>query len=77
MEDFNIEELEGSEIDKKLAEEVFATLSKLDGVEEYLRQTMVEDIKRYFSAPDDISRERIKGHYALASYMRRELIAAR
>ena len=66
-----------SSIDKEFAAEIFASLSKFDGVVEYMEQTMAEDVKRYFNAVDDTDRNQIKGHFAFASYMRSQILATR
>lgn len=55
-------------IDKDLESQVFNQLIEIEGLSEYLRRTMGEDVKRSFTAPTS-QHEYIKGHFALAAFL--------
>ena len=56
-------------ISKELEVATFGSLKGNDQLTQYLRETMNSDIKRHFGAATDGARERITGHFALASYL--------
>jgi hypothetical protein len=58
------------DIPEKFAQEVFEQLKGSDDFMEYLRLTMGTDMKRYFSVSTERERDQIKGHFALASFLR-------
>lgn len=43
---------------------LFKELSTIDGLDEWLRTSMGEDIKRHFSASNDEQRAHVKGEFA-------------
>ncbi len=59
----------GSSIDKKFENEVFKTLQGSEGFTEYLRETLGQDMKRYFAASTESARDQIKGHFSFAVYL--------
>lgn len=59
-----------TDVNKEEEIQLFRELSKVEGLDDYLRDTMGEDIKRSFMAQDDVSRATIKGGYARTMYLR-------
>ena len=55
-------------IEKKLEEEFFADLARIDTAEQYLRATMANDMQRYFAAPQD-QQEVVRGAFARTSFL--------
>lgn len=49
--------------------ELFEKMSAIDGIEEYLRDMMSRDLKRYFAATKD-QQDQIRGAYMRAMYFR-------
>lgn len=58
------------DVDKDSEIILFKELAKVDGLDEYLRATMGEDIKRAFQSQTDVERAIIKGGYARTMYIR-------
>jgi hypothetical protein len=50
--------------------QIFDEISKIEGIENYLRDTMARDVKRYFTASDDHGRDQVRGAYARTMYWR-------
>lgn len=65
------------QITPELTAEVFASLASIEGLLEYFKATMGQDMKRYFAASTDAERSQIKGHYSLAAYMRGKMVEAK
>lgn len=59
----------GSKLDKKFESEVFNTIRGSEGFTEYLRETLGQDMKRYFAASSESARDQIKGHFSFAVYL--------
>ena len=57
--------------------ELFVNIGKIEGVIEYLRDTMDADIRRYFEAQDDNKRDMIRGHYQFAKSLVENIIRHR
>ncbi len=49
---------------------VFKGLSQVEGLQEFLRDTMVKDLRRYFIAQNDKEREMIRGAFLRTEYFR-------
>lgn len=58
-----------SEIGEDLEVKTFESLKGNDSLTEYLRETLNCDMKRYFSAPTDSSRDQIKGAFSRTAYI--------
>jgi hypothetical protein len=58
------------DLNEKEVNAFFKEVSKIEGVDGYLRSAMARDIQTYFMAQDDMSRERVRGGYARIMYMR-------
>jgi hypothetical protein len=58
------------DLDKDETVRLFAELAKVDGIDDYLRDTMGEDLKRYWLAQDDLARAQVKGAYSRTMYFR-------
>lgn len=56
-------DMDVSGVDKKLQQDIFKQLRSVDGIEEWLRATMAEDVKRHFSATSVAEQALIKGAY--------------
>lgn len=50
--------------------EVFNKISEIENVEEYFRDTMSRDLKRFFAATDPKQQEQVRGAYSRALYFR-------
>lgn len=64
-----------SSIDKKTEDAIFVKVSEVDGFNEYLRQTITKDIKRYFSALPAQQQE-VRGALMRTAYIRSKIIEA-
>lgn len=53
---------------------LFQDLARVEGFSEYLKETMSNDIKRYFSAQTDHERNVIRGGFSRTSYLRARLL---
>lgn len=49
---------------------IFEQMNKIEGLDDYLRNTMSKDVKRYFQASSEKEREQVRGAYARALYFR-------
>ena len=49
---------------------LFEKISEIEGVEEYFRDTMSRDLKRFFAAADPKQQEQVRGAYARTLYFR-------
>jgi endonuclease I len=56
------------EINSKFEKVLFEQFATLDGATDYLKATIAADMQRYFSAPDERSRDIIRGGIARTSY---------
>jgi hypothetical protein len=54
-------------------EKIYAELANIDGLSELLRDTMIQDVRRYFGASDDNERNLIRGSFARTSYWRSKI----
>ncbi len=63
-------DIQSVEITKDGAKEIYAQMGNIDGLLDHLRDTMVNDIKRYFAAQTDIERSIIRGAFSRTSYFR-------
>lgn len=63
-------------LDRKFEIAVFDGLKGTEGLGEYFRLTMGEDIKRYFSAGTDKERDQIKGAFLRTASFRTKLVQA-
>lgn len=61
-------------LDKKFEKEVFDNVAGIDGVKEYLRDTIAQDVKRYFKASTDSERDQVRGAYSRTLYLRSLII---
>lgn len=50
--------------------EIIEQLSRIDGLQDFLRDIMVKDIHRYFAAQTDNERAIIRGGFSRTSYIR-------
>jgi len=70
-----------STIDKKEEARLFQELSHIEGIDDYLKQTMGMDIMRYFSVDSGASgediRAQIKGAYNRTQYLRKLILRER
>lgn len=62
-----------SEISRKDEQAFFTDLARIDNARDFLRATMARDMQRYFSAPDEKSRNIIQGAFARTVYLRGKL----
>lgn len=62
------------QIDTEFEQAIFESLGSVDGLLEFLRDAMAKDMQRYFDAPDDDSRMRIKGAFQRTAYLRKRII---
>lgn len=63
-------DIQSIEITKDGAKEIYASMGNIDGLLDHLRDTMVNDIKRYFAAQTDAERQIIRGAFSRTSYFR-------
>ncbi len=63
-------DIQAVEITKDGAKEIYAQMGSIDGLLDHLRDTMVNDIKRYFAAQTDTERSIIRGAFSRTSYFR-------
>lgn len=63
--------------DEKFLSAFYKELSKVEGIDEYLRLTLLTDLKKYFQAGDEKMRDQIKGHVAFANALKKRIIDAR
>lgn len=56
-------------VNKKLQEEVFKSMRDIDGITEWLKDTMSQDIKRYFNATTPLEQALAKGAYFRMNFM--------
>ena len=75
---FNLAEKLGDltsvEITKEGIDQLYTELSGVDGLLDYLADTMRADINRYFSATTDKDRDIIRGAFSRTSYIRAILL---
>lgn len=62
--------------DKEMEAEMFEDLSGVENFMEYLRQTMFNDVNRYFSASSEANRNQVKGAYSRSMYLRSRVMKA-
>lgn len=67
-------DIESIEIAKEGKEEIFTDLAGVDGILDFLRDTMVNDIKRYFAAQNDHERDLIRGAFSRTAYLRSQVL---
>jgi hypothetical protein len=61
---------EGVEIEKIGNPELYSDMAKIDGLHEFFRETMINDIKRYFAAQTDRERDIIRGAFSRTNYLK-------
>lgn len=70
-----------SQINKKEEAALFDILSGVEGLDDYLKETMGMDIMRYFNAPSGLEgeavRSQIKGAYFRTQYIKKALATAK
>jgi len=70
-----------STINKEEEAKLFQDISHIDGIDDYLRQTMGMDIVRYFNLPSDAEGEELraqtKGAYNRTQYLRKLILRER
>lgn len=64
-------------IDKAFSTEFYKALSRVEGVDEYFRLTILADLKRYFTAATEKERDIIRGHITLANHLRSAVVSSR
>lgn len=57
-------------VDKASEKKLFEALSSIEDMAPYLRDTLAQDVKRYFSATTDKERDMIRGAMARTMYWR-------
>jgi hypothetical protein len=62
---------------KDLEEQFFKDLANVDRIDMFLDATMFADMKREFNSSTDQERNLVKGHYALAGYLKKGIMKAR
>lgn len=67
----NIEDIN---LTKEGEDTILADLAGIDGILDYLRDTMSKDIKRYFAAQTEKERDIIRGAFARVAYLRAEIV---
>ena len=63
-----------TEIAPEGVKEIYQGLAGVDGLLDYLKDTMIQDIKRYFAATTDHDRDLIRGAFSRTSYMRARIL---
>lgn len=61
---------------KKLEDNIFEDLSRVDGIMDYLKATMAMDMQRDFAATAD-QKDMIHGAFSRTAYLRSKILAAR
>lgn len=61
-------DLDSTTITQKEGEKIYKELGGIDGFVELLRDTMVNDIRRYFAAQTEKERDIIRGGFARTAY---------
>jgi len=64
-------------IDKKFEDQIFAQLAQIEGIDDYLRETLGFDMQRYFNVVTDIDRAMVKGGYHRVAYFLGKIYKAR
>ena len=67
-------DVDSVEITKEGTKELFQAMSSVDGLADFFRDTMMNDIRRYFAAQTDHERDIIRGGFARTSYLRAQLL---
>lgn len=62
------------EMTKDATKEIFTAMGGIDGILDYLRDTMVADVKRYFAAQNDHDRDIIRGGFSRTAFLRSQII---
>ena len=80
--DIQVENLIETDFDNQLISETFANkfytlLAQVEGVDEYLRLTLLTDLKKYFMAADEKTRDQVRGHIAFANALKKKIIEFR
>lgn len=57
-------------VDKKAEKELFSRMAEVDGIQDYLRATLSDDVKRYFQASSEPERDQIRGAFNRTLYFR-------
>lgn len=57
--------------------EIVEQLSRIDGLQDFLRDIMVKDIHRYFAAQTDNERAIIRGGFSRTSYIRSLIVSTK
>jgi hypothetical protein len=63
-------DVDSMDITKEGVSEIYDALSGIEGLVDYLSDTMNKDIRRYFAAQTDKERDLIRGAFARTSYIR-------
>jgi len=64
-------------LDERFSIKFYKELSKVEGIDEYLRLTILTDLKKYFMATDEKTRDQVRGHLALANSIKKRIVDAR
>lgn len=56
------------ELDEEQEKKLFESLKHVEGIQEYLRDTLAKDMRRYFAAGTDDERAIVRGAFARTSY---------
>ena len=67
-------DIDSLDITTEGAQQIFDQLAGVDGLLDFLRDTMVNDIKRYFAAQTDKERDIIRGGYSRTAYLRDSIL---
>lgn len=67
------EEIFNAEPDPILTKGILNQLKDVEGIDEWLRMNCNLDMRKYFSAPDDKTRDTIAGHCSFARSLLKEI----
>jgi len=67
-------DIESVEIVTEAQKQIFKDLAGVDGLLDYLRDTLVNDMKRYFGAQSEKERDIIRGGFSRTAYIRSRIL---
>lgn len=68
VDETTVADLMDNKIDDHFQEEIFDAMSKIPGIDEYLKKTMAKDVQRFFSASPE-QQPIIRGGFLRAQYL--------
>lgn len=75
-EETQLDYLMNNKIDEAEEAELFHSLSRIPGIDDYLKKTLAKDMQRFFQASSD-SHQVIRGAYMRTEYLLKKILESR